>query len=71
MFMRGRCGFDVNCETRPEVLMRSGETPGKCSEKKPGIELSGEVDSAVNVAEGAKSVQVKERSREGIAMNMK
>lgn len=71
MFISGKCGFDENCSMRSDSLMSSGETPGKCSAKKDGTEVEGLLARRLNVEEGAKSVHVKERSREGIAMNMK
>ena len=63
--------MDVNCSSRVSGAMRSGDMPGKCSAKKGRRRVEGEVDSRVKVEEGAKSVQVKEWSREGIAMNIR
>ena len=71
MLMSGRCGFSENWATRSGVVMRSGHRPGKCSSKKGGSDVSGEADREAKVAEGANRVHVKERSSDGIAMNMK
>lgn len=50
--------------------MRSGQTPGKfCSKKRRRVVVGAAASSAKQV-EGAKRVQVKDLSSEGIAMNM-
>ena len=71
MLMRGRCGLLVNWSRRSDGEMSSGLTPGKLVAKKVGRAVLGEDSREEKVEEGAKRVQVKERSSEGMAMNMK
>ena len=69
--MRGRWGFSWNCLKRSEGGMRSGETPGKYLWKNFGSFCSGFSDMELKWLAGAKSVQVKDLSNDGMAMNMK
>ena len=71
MEMRGRWGEDVNWAIRSFGGMRAGVTPGKWWWKNWGRRRAGLVRRVVKWEEGAKRVQVKEWSGEGIAMNMK
>lgn len=70
MEMRGRCGFCLYCASRSASEMRSGTTPGKCLAKK-GMRSEHLLSRDANSAAGRKSVHVKVRSSEGMAMNMK
>lgn len=68
MDINGRCGFCLKLAMRAEGGMKD-VTPGKWVLKNSGM-VSG-LDSRVEKCEeGRKSVQVKEPSREGMAMNM-
>ena len=71
MVMSGRWGFLVNWVMRSEGSMSSGDTPGKLAAKKLGSSVFGSWERVSNVDCGAKSVHVKDLSRDGIAMNMK
>ena len=71
MLINGRCGLEVNWAMRLVVEISFGETPGKLVEKNSGRRVSGSWDSSSKVDCGAKSVQVNEWSREGMAMNIK
>ncbi len=71
MEMRGKCGFSRNCLCRSSGEMRSGQMPGKFCWKKGRRSVSGDAEREEKYDEGAKSVQVKDLSSEGMAMNMK
>lgn len=70
MDMSGKWGLDVNCFIRSCSGMRAGVTPGKWVLKNWGSKEEGFLVRVSKCEEGAKSVHVKEWSREGIAMNI-
>lgn len=68
MLMSGRWGFSSYCLRRSDSLIKD-VTPGKLVSKK-GIKEDGSADKEAKCEAGRKRVQVKDLSRDGIAMNM-
>ncbi len=71
MDMRGRWGLSRNCVCKSDGEISSGQTPGKFLWKNFMSFCEGFSDMELKWLAGAKRVQVKDLSREGIAMNMK
>lgn len=69
MLMSGRCGLAVYWSWRSEDVIRVSAMPGKFSLKN-GTRADGSASRVAKWWAGIKSVQVKDLSRDGMAMNM-